>query len=40
VGANFVGAVFATSVLTWASPPVLYLLLGAAGLASLWLVRG
>jgi MFS family permease len=39
VGSNFVGAVFATSVLAWAPPAVLYLLLGAAGLASVLLVR-
>lgn len=39
VGANFVGAVFATSVLTWAPPALLYALLGLAGLASAVLLR-
>ena len=39
VGAYFVAAVFATSILTWAPPAVLYLLLGVAGLASVLLLR-
>ena len=34
VGAGFLGPVVATTVLTWGSPAVLYLVLGVAGLIS------
>jgi MFS family permease len=39
IGAGFLGPVLATTVLAWTSPALLYMLLGAVGLASAPLVR-